>query len=47
MRASRGMGAMNPVKIKAIKKRDGNEPVKLYKKGGCTCSHPPTSKKIK
>lgn len=31
---SRGMGAMNPKKIRSIKKRDGNEPVKLFKQGG-------------
>ena len=35
MRASRGMGAINPKKMpKTVIKRDGNEPVKLYKKGG-------------
>ena len=34
MRPSRGMGDINPAKIRAIKKRDGNEPVKLYSKGG-------------
>jgi len=28
MMPSRGMGAMNPKKIRSIKKRDGNEPVK-------------------
>ena len=28
------MGVINPKKIRAIKKRDGNEPVKLYSKGG-------------
>jgi hypothetical protein len=28
------MGDINPAKIRAIKKRDGNEPVKLYSKGG-------------
>ena len=31
---SRGMGAISPAKIKTIKKRDGNEPVKVYKDGG-------------
>lgn len=37
MRASRGMGAVNPAKLpKSVKKRDGNEPVKLYAKGGET-----------
>ena len=34
MRASRGMGAMSPKKLKAIEKRDGKEPVDLYKEGG-------------
>lgn len=34
MLASRGMGAVNPVKIKKIKKRDGNAPVTIYKDGG-------------
>ena len=34
MRPSRGMGAIRPAKIRAIKKRDGNEPVDLYAKGG-------------
>lgn len=34
MMASRGMGAMNPKKVRAVKKRDGNEPVGLYAKGG-------------
>lgn len=34
MRPSRGMGIMNPAKIRAIKKRDGDEPVKLFKQGG-------------
>lgn len=34
MRASRGMGAVNPAKIRTIRKKDGNEPVKLYAKGG-------------
>ncbi|NBW14156.1 MAG: hypothetical protein EBR82_39775 [Caulobacteraceae bacterium] len=28
------MGAVNPAKLKRIKKRDGNEPVELYSKGG-------------
>jgi hypothetical protein len=30
------MGAVNPAKIKSIKKRDGDEPVTLYSKGGAT-----------
>lgn len=37
MRPSRGMGAIAPSKMpraRTVKKRDGNEPVKLYKKGG-------------
>ena len=38
MMASRGMGDINPAKIKKIKKRDGNEPVKVYKDGGATKS---------
>lgn len=32
---SRGMGAIAPSKKpRTVKKRDGNEPVKLYRKGG-------------
>ena len=34
MMASRGMGDINPAKIRKIKKRDGNKPVTVYKKGG-------------
>ena len=34
MRASRGMGDMNPKKLRAITKRDGAEPVQMYKDGG-------------
>jgi len=34
MMPSRGMGDINPAKIKTIKKKDGNEPVTVYKKGG-------------
>lgn len=37
MRPSRGMGAIAPSKMpraRTVKKRDGDEPVKLYKKGG-------------
>ena len=37
MRPSRGMGAIAPSKVprvRTIKKKDGNEPVSLYKKGG-------------
>lgn len=35
MRPSRGMGAILPSKQpRTVKKRDGDEPVKLYKEGG-------------
>ena len=34
MMRSRGMGVINPKKVKAIKKRDGDEPVKMFKRGG-------------
>jgi hypothetical protein len=34
MMPSRGMGAINPAKIRTIQKRDGDEPVKLFKQGG-------------
>lgn len=34
MRYSRGMGAISKEKLRAIKKRDGNEPVKVFKAGG-------------
>jgi len=34
MMASRGMGDISPAKIRKIKKRDGNSPVTIYKKGG-------------
>ncbi len=34
MMPSRGMGDINPKKVRSIKKRDGNEPVKLFKQGG-------------
>jgi hypothetical protein len=34
MMPSRGMGAINPAKVRTIKKRDGNQPVKLFKQGG-------------
>lgn len=34
MMPSRGMGIVNPKKIRTIKKRDGDEPVKLFKEGG-------------
>ena len=35
---SRGMGTINPKKVRTIKKRDGNEPVELYSEGGKTKS---------
>jgi hypothetical protein len=28
------MGVINPKKVRSIKKRDGNEPVKMFKQGG-------------
>jgi len=34
MMPSRGMGVINPKKVRSIKKRDGNEPVKMFKQGG-------------
>lgn len=34
MMRSRGMGVINPKKVKTIKKRDGDEPVKMFKRGG-------------
>jgi hypothetical protein len=34
MRASRGMGDINLKILKSIKKRDGSEPVQIYKDGG-------------
>jgi len=45
MRPSRGMGAINPAKIKTIRKKDGNEPVKVYKKGGEVWDKPNPKKK--
>ncbi len=46
MRASRGMGVINPKKMpKTTVKRDGNEPVKLYKKGGEVWDSPNPKKK--
>ena len=33
MMPSRGMGAVRPAVIRKIKKRDGNEPVTIYKDG--------------
>ncbi len=40
MLPSRGMGIVNPAKIRKIKKRDGNEPVTLYKRGGAIGKQP-------
>ena len=40
MMASRGMGDISPAKIRQIKKRDGNEPVTLYKHGGAIGKQP-------
>jgi hypothetical protein len=34
MMPSRGMGDINRAKIRKIKKRDGNDPVTVYKEGG-------------
>ena len=45
MRPSRGMGIINPAKLKTIKKRDGNEPVKVYAKGGEVWDKPNPKKK--
>jgi hypothetical protein len=39
------MGDINPAKLKTIKKRDGNEPVKVYKKGGAVWDKPNPKKK--
>lgn len=39
------MGAINPAKIKTIHKKDGNEPVKVYKKGGEVWDKPNPKKK--
>ena len=40
MLPSRGMGIVNPAKIRKIKKRDGTEPVTLYKRGGAIGKQP-------
>jgi hypothetical protein len=40
MLPSRGMGIVNPAKIRKLKKRDGNEPVALYKHGGAIGKQP-------
>ncbi len=34
MRVSRGMGKIAPAKMRAIKKRDGSQPVMLFAEGG-------------
>ena len=34
MMPSRGMGCINPAKIRTIRKKDGDEPVELYAEGG-------------
>lgn len=47
MMPSRGMGDINPAKIKKIKKRDGNEPVTVYKDGGEVWDKPNPAKKHK
>ena len=39
------MGIVNPTKLKAIKKRDGNQPVGLYKEGGEVWDKPNPKKK--
>jgi len=39
------MGDINPAKIKAIKKRDGNLPVNIYSKGGKVWDKPNPKKK--
>ena len=40
MLPSRGMGAISPAKIRKIKKRDGDNPVTLYKHGGAIGKQP-------
>ncbi len=47
MKPSRGMGAINPAKIKAIRKKDGNEPVTVYKDGGDVWDKPSPAAKPK
>jgi hypothetical protein len=39
------MGDVNPKKVRTIKKRDGNEPVKLYDNGGKVWDKPNPKKK--
>jgi len=36
MMPSRGMGAINPAKIRKVKRKDADKPVTLYKEGGET-----------
>lgn len=45
MRPSRGMGDINPAKVKKIRKRDGDEPVAIYKDGGAVWDKPNPAKK--
>jgi len=47
MMASRGMGDVNPAKIRTIRKKDGDEPVKVYNKGGEVWDKPNPAKKSK
>ncbi len=47
MMASRGMGDVNPAKIRTVRKKDGNEPVKVYKEGGEVWDKPNPAKKSK
>lgn len=47
MRPSRGMGVINPQKIRTIKKRDGNEPVQLMAEGGLYANIQAKRKRIK
>lgn len=41
--AKGGMGGIDPAKIKVIRKKDGDAPVTVYKKGGKTSSPKPSS----
>ena len=47
MLPSRGMGAINPQKIRTIKKRDGDEPVQLMAEGGLYTNIQAKRKRIK
>ena len=40
MLPSRGMGIISPTKLRKIKKRDGDNPVTLYKHGGAIGKQP-------